>query len=281
MMAFFQLDRTKFNKRVFTVFDEDGSGQIDFREFVASLWNYCTLGPSALMLFAFDLYDSDSSGNIDKDEMKMMLKEVYGDGFENNDFAQRILAKIDGFEIDGEDIDIRRFKEFTKRYPGLLFPCFKMQVHLQQRILGERFWTKVTTKRLKMNTGAVLSIDSVLRANVMQGAVLHKLVDDVKTAAGGSMLNRRAARRAKGDVPTSRGANLSDLLQVSGSVAKRRQLQGVDMKDKGQDAKKLREIDKQLKAKTRLLDQKVGTNRLNKRLAAKASAERDGGYVVQ
>ena len=72
--------------------DEDGSGEVDFREFVTSLWNYCTVGPHALSIFAFDMYDCDSSGTIDKDEIRLMLKEVYGDEFDRNEFAHRILA---------------------------------------------------------------------------------------------------------------------------------------------------------------------------------------------
>ena len=55
MLEYLHLERTKFTKRIFRIFDEDGSGQIDFREFVIALWNYCTLGKPALIMFAFDL----------------------------------------------------------------------------------------------------------------------------------------------------------------------------------------------------------------------------------
>jgi len=76
LLEHLRLERTKFTKRIFRMFDEDGSGQIDFREFVVSLWNYCTLGKPALIMFAFDLYDRDGSGAIDFGEVEMMLKEV-------------------------------------------------------------------------------------------------------------------------------------------------------------------------------------------------------------
>ena len=51
------------------------SGEIDFREFVIALWNYCTLGKAALILFAFDLYDNDNSGKIDIDEITDVEEE--------------------------------------------------------------------------------------------------------------------------------------------------------------------------------------------------------------
>jgi len=59
MLNFLDVDRTKFTKRVFSTFDADRSGKIDFREFVVTLWNYCTLGRSSLIHFAFALYDHD------------------------------------------------------------------------------------------------------------------------------------------------------------------------------------------------------------------------------
>lgn len=68
----------KFCDRIFTLFDEDASGQIDFREFVVALWNYCTLSHSSLIIFAFDLYDTDETGELSPDEVDNMLKDLYG-----------------------------------------------------------------------------------------------------------------------------------------------------------------------------------------------------------
>lgn len=40
-------------------------------------------------IFAFDLYDNDSSGVIDSTEVDQMLKEIYGAKFYKNVHAQR------------------------------------------------------------------------------------------------------------------------------------------------------------------------------------------------
>ena len=47
-LTLMNVERTPFSERVFSIFDEDHSGKIDFREFVLSLWNYCTLSPATL-----------------------------------------------------------------------------------------------------------------------------------------------------------------------------------------------------------------------------------------
>lgn len=48
LLAHIDVERTKFTERTFSIFDEDGSGEIDFREFVLSMWNYCTLTKATL-----------------------------------------------------------------------------------------------------------------------------------------------------------------------------------------------------------------------------------------
>lgn len=50
LLAHIQLTCTPFTEKIFSIFDDDGSGEIDFKEFVMSLWNYCTLTKNTLGL---------------------------------------------------------------------------------------------------------------------------------------------------------------------------------------------------------------------------------------
>ena len=43
LLGHIDLPRTGYTEKIFSIFDNDGSGAIDFREFVLSVWNYCTL----------------------------------------------------------------------------------------------------------------------------------------------------------------------------------------------------------------------------------------------
>lgn len=43
LLGHIDLPRTAYTEKIFSIFDNDGSGAIDFREFVLSVWNYCTL----------------------------------------------------------------------------------------------------------------------------------------------------------------------------------------------------------------------------------------------
>jgi len=48
LLTLLDIERTKFSVRVFSIFDDDRSGLIDFKEFVLAAWNYCTLSDSSL-----------------------------------------------------------------------------------------------------------------------------------------------------------------------------------------------------------------------------------------
>lgn len=140
------------------LFDHDGSGQIDFREFVVSMWNYCTFTQQALVEFAFDLYDLDGSGEIDLKEMQLIVKEVYGDSFRTSQYAKKIMEKVAQLGQDSGDmaianvtvIDKPQFARFTQKHPAMLFPAFRLQQELQKRVMGIQFWKKAAKKRDKL-----------------------------------------------------------------------------------------------------------------------------------
>ena len=119
----------------------------DFREFTVSVWNYCTFELKALVKFAFSLFDLDGSGWLDQEELEELVKEVYGDGFNNNVRVQRIVDKID--ENGDGKISFGEFQSFNKQYPALLFPAFEMQQNLRRRVHGSDFWEAQTILRYK------------------------------------------------------------------------------------------------------------------------------------
>lgn len=54
--------------------DTDGSGEIDYSEFIAATINENIFMREDYMKSAFDMFDKDGSGKIDKDELKMLLQ---------------------------------------------------------------------------------------------------------------------------------------------------------------------------------------------------------------
>ena len=47
LLTLLDIERNKFTEKIFSAFDKDHTGQIDFYEFVVSVWKFCTLGEGA------------------------------------------------------------------------------------------------------------------------------------------------------------------------------------------------------------------------------------------
>jgi Ca2+-binding EF-hand superfamily protein len=110
LLTVVDVERTPFTERIFSIFDEDRSGKIDFGEFVLALWNYCTLsnytlGKCHLLLllldifyrciflvaaiFAFELYDRDFTGVLERQDLELMLTDIYGKEWKKNHYAKQ------------------------------------------------------------------------------------------------------------------------------------------------------------------------------------------------
>lgn len=171
------IDTSPFTQRIFSIFDDDASGHIDFKEFVMSLWNYCTLGKSTLVIFAFDLYDNDSSGSIGPEEVIKMLKDIYSDSYSTNGNAKAVAKDLASLEAADGVIDVEDFKQFSKTHPALLFPAFDLQINMRSGVLGSEFWEFQSSKRMELSKGRYISVEEL--ANIAFASIVSK---DIKTA---------------------------------------------------------------------------------------------------
>ncbi|OWZ20854.1 hypothetical protein PHMEG_0004682 [Phytophthora megakarya] len=137
--------------------DRNGSGEVDFIEFVLAVWNYCSFNHASLVRFAFDLYDIDGSGEIEHDEIERCVREVWGAGWEVNSNAHKIVDKLDAIMANTTNnrLSATLFQEFAVRHPMLLFPAFELQMEIQRKVLGKRFWARATEKRASINVAAL------------------------------------------------------------------------------------------------------------------------------
>ncbi len=88
LLTLMDIERTDFTERIFSAFDKDHTGKIDFYEFVVSLWKFCTLGNGAIAVFAFDIYDTDADGILSAKEANKMYHELAGNSPKENDHTK-------------------------------------------------------------------------------------------------------------------------------------------------------------------------------------------------
>lgn len=130
--------RTNFTDGLFAMVDEDRNFRLDFEEYIIAVTSYCMRTRDEILKFAYDTFDVDGSGSIDEDEFRNLCSVV------NNGrptFPGNFGKAIKEFDKNGDGlIDFDEFKALNRRYPLILFPCFRLQDKLQKRTLGEKAW---------------------------------------------------------------------------------------------------------------------------------------------
>jgi len=298
VLDFLHVKRSRFNKRVFSIFDEDRSGEIDFREFCVALWNYCTLSKHALVLFAFDLYDEDTSGTIEVSEMKQILEEVYGVDFKSSAQAAKILGKVEkmGNRIV-PDITVEEFGRFCDKHPGLLYPAFCFQMELRRSIGGESFWKRFAKRRVELLEGDSVTVEELLATHVNEAAFKELAKKDIFEVTGkdnvekivGKKLDKRkrlgADMNGKFDQHKSgkghalvTDATFGEVFHETGTLAQRRFAKGV--RNKSKDQQRLAELEAKGRTgsvKKQKLDQRQKRRKENFKKMNKDALEKNTG----
>lgn len=95
---------------MFNKVDADGSGEIDYSEFVVATMNDKALLSSDKLQTAFKMFDKDGGGTISNDEIKQILS--FGQNLDEkviNDIIQQVDANGDG------EISFDEFAEMMKK----------------------------------------------------------------------------------------------------------------------------------------------------------------------
>jgi serine/threonine-protein phosphatase 2B regulatory subunit len=99
--------------RMIAIFDEDGGGDVDFKEFVSGLSAFSSKGNKEEKLrFAFKVYDIDRDGYISNGELFIVLKMMVGSNLKDQQLQQIVDKTIMEADLD-RDGKIS-FEEFTK-----------------------------------------------------------------------------------------------------------------------------------------------------------------------
>lgn len=95
------------------IFDEDGSGSVDFGEFISGLSAFSSRGNKTEKLrFAFKVYDIDRDGFISNGELFIVLKMMVGQNLKDTQLQQIVDKTI--MEADKDGDGKISFEEFTK-----------------------------------------------------------------------------------------------------------------------------------------------------------------------
>ncbi|KAK8392847.1 hypothetical protein O3P69_013106 [Scylla paramamosain] len=110
-MSLPELQQNPLVQRVIDIFDADGNGEVDFKEFIQGMSQFSVKGDKeSKMRFAFRIYDMDNDGYISNGELFQVLKMMVGNNLKDTQL-QQIVDKTVLFADKDEDGKIS-FDEF-------------------------------------------------------------------------------------------------------------------------------------------------------------------------
>ena len=185
----FSVDVTRFSRRVFECVDTSGDGDLDFGEFFVGVYNYCSYDKKQIARFAFNLFDVDGSGEIERQEVQMLVKMMFGKG-KTDDETDKILRILDK-DKDGK-LSLSEFLEIQTKIDTMLKPAVQMQHQMQSRIMGASWWDTQIKHRQQV-LGPTADISS------MYASILATRTHESSTKAARKAKASKEAGHGKGE----------------------------------------------------------------------------------
>ncbi|KAI9477342.1 Calcineurin subunit B [Coemansia sp. RSA 989] len=112
-----QLANNPLSARLIDIFDTDGGGDVDFKEFITGLSTFSSKGDKEEKLrFAFKIYDMDRDGFISNGELFLVLKMMVGNNLTPAQLQQIVDKTIREADKNGDGmIDFEEFQSFVAR----------------------------------------------------------------------------------------------------------------------------------------------------------------------
>jgi len=94
-MSLPELQQNPLVQRVIDIFDTDGNGEVDFKEFIEGISQFSVKGnKDAKLQFAFKIYDIDRDGFISNGELFQVLKMMVGNNLKDAQLQQIVDKTI-------------------------------------------------------------------------------------------------------------------------------------------------------------------------------------------
>ncbi|KAJ3269058.1 Calcineurin subunit B [Terramyces sp. JEL0728] len=119
-----QIASNPLAQRLLAVFDLDGSGDVDFKEFLIGISAFSAKGNKLdklkcnllLIIVAFQVYDIDRDGYVSNGELFLVLKMMVGNNLKDSQLQQIVDKTILEADLDGDGKV--SFEEFTRMVEG-------------------------------------------------------------------------------------------------------------------------------------------------------------------
>lgn len=149
-LMYVDLDKTPMSRRIFELFDYDGSRKMSFKEFTLAVWNFNSLDYPGLGRFTYRIFARDDGSGIDSAGVGRFVEEVFG---RDNDSMPRKKVEDDLQRLrkaEGGKILCPAWEAFMVTAKTSLAPLWHLSKALQRKTLGVAAWEKLARQRAAM-----------------------------------------------------------------------------------------------------------------------------------
>lgn len=171
---------------------------INFKQFVLSHWNFCTLPRDLLPTFIYDIYSKIDDPNF----LKNSVKEIFGSEWYLNTHTAKLMSNIQDL---GEKITPRIFQEFCSNNPQYVHAAIEVQEVLRTKAMTALEWSSATSERASLSQGQLLTVSEYIRLrglaanknslNSSLAAATDVNVDKIEGNGEGAKMRKRVSRR--------------------------------------------------------------------------------------
>jgi CheY-like chemotaxis protein len=179
--AYFKIESTHFNNRLFGSFDGDGNGFLTFMEFVTSIWNFLSTDTKEVGNFAFFLLVQNNMADenkLNKADLKKILEVIHGKNFARNTGLNEVANEM--FSAQSKVSTMKDFLGWCREHPVLISPIVRLQLSMRERIFGNVFWNGLVARRKASlhakDLGFIteLTHDAIQKYDQMEKEIEHK-----------------------------------------------------------------------------------------------------------
>jgi Ca2+-binding EF-hand superfamily protein len=138
LFSYFNIELGVFEKYIFTMFDEDKSGLLNFMEFACAMWNFLTLQECDLGTLMYLMKEPTGKLRIKYSDIKDVLEYVHKRKLESSAAMQALFQALKR-DYSGE-LSIADIINWIRTNPSIISPILVLQLKLRKDIIGEGFW---------------------------------------------------------------------------------------------------------------------------------------------
>ena len=170
------IENYEISDRLFELFDQDSSGSIDYAEFVTTIESMVDGSAKDKIKFAFQLHDLDNNGFIDRNELRILIKQSFTENNLDYDEFQLDLLVDEFFQKADKDlsgtIDFGEFLDVANDYPDFMEGFAVNPLHW---LVPDRY-EEVKSKKLEDKSSSMISTVQVQDIGLFQWLMIPRII---------------------------------------------------------------------------------------------------------